>query len=449
MKKKLILSVLLTFLLAGCQYLPASLTSRSMWTDDELYSSVMYEVNVRQFTPEGTFNAFSEHLPRLADLGVNILWFMPIHPISLEKRKGSLGSYYAVKDYYDVNPEFGSKQDFKNLVNKAHDMGFKVIIDWVANHTGWDNQWIVDNPEWYTQDFGEIIHPEGTDWTDVADLNFNNNDLRKEMTNAMKYWVREFDIDGFRADVAGQVPTSFWESARREIEKIKPVFMLAENEGNMRLLDFAFDTNYQFRFYGVLKDVANNKRRPSEIMVALNNMKLNYKGGIFPFVYTTNHDENSWDDALPNIFKDATKAMNVLIFTIPAMPLIYNGQEINSDRSLRFFEKDLIVWDNPESNEYHLFYKQLIQLKRNNQALWHDSMNNLVSISVVNDVLIYSLAKDNNKISVIINLSNQSQVVKPNLVGSFKDYFANLDLTLNSQDELVLAAKDYRVFIHL
>jgi glycosidase len=449
MKKKLILSVLLTFLLAGCQYLPSSLSSRSMWTDDELYSSVMYEVNVRQFTPEGTFNAFSEHLPRLADLGVNILWFMPIHPISLEKRKGSLGSYYAVKDYYDVNPEFGSKQDFKNLVNKAHDMGFKVIIDWVANHTGWDNQWIVDNPEWYTQDFGEIIHPEGTDWTDVADLNFNNNDLRKEMTNAMKYWVREFDIDGFRADVAGQVPTSFWESARREIEKIKSVFMLAESEGNMRLLDFAFDTNYQFRFYGVLKDVANNKRRPSEIMVALNNMKLNYKGGIFPFVYTTNHDENSWDDALPNIFKDATKAMNVLIFTIPAMPLIYNGQEINSDRSLRFFEKDLIDWGNPENNEYHIFYKQLIQLKRNNPALWHDSMNNLVSISVVNDVLIYSLAKDNNKISVIINLSNQSQVVKPYLVGSFKDYFANLDLTLNSQDELVLAAKDYRVFIHL
>jgi glycosidase len=449
MKKKLILAMLLTLLISGCQYLPTSFSSRSKWTDDELYSSVMYEVNVRQFTPEGTFNAFSEHLPRLQDLGVNILWFMPIHPISLEKRKGSLGSYYAVKDYYDVNPEFGSKQDFKNLVNKAHDLGFKVIIDWVANHTGWDNQWIVDNPEWYTQDFGKIIHPEGTDWTDVADLNFNDNDLRKEMTNAMKYWVREFDIDGFRADVAGQVPTSFWESARREIEKVKPVFMLAESEGNMRLLDFAFDTNYQFRFYGVLKDVANNKRRPSEIMVALNNMKLNYKGGIFPFVYTTNHDENSWDDALPKIFKDATKAMNVLIFTIPAMPLIYNGQEINSDRSLRFFEKDLIVWDNFESNEYHLFYKQLIQLKRNNPALWHDSMNNLVSISVINDVLIYSLAKDNNKISVIINLSNQSQVVKPNLAGSFKDYFANLDLTLNSQDELVLAAKDYRVFIHL
>jgi glycosidase len=449
MKKKLILAMLLTLLISGCQYLPTSFSSRSKWTDDELYSSVMYEVNVRQFTPEGTFNAFSEHLPRLQDLGVNILWFMPIHPISLEKRKGSLGSYYAVKDYYDVNPEFGSKQDFKNLVNKAHDLGFKVIIDWVANHTGWDNQWIVDNPEWYTQDFGKIIHPEGTDWTDVADLNFNNNDLRKEMTNAMKYWVREFDIDGFRADVAGQVPTSFWESARREIEKIKPVFMLAESEGNMRLLDFAFDTNYQFRFYGVLKDVANNKRRPSEIMVALNNMKLNYKGGIFPFVYTTNHDENSWDDALPNIFKDATKAMNVLIFTIPAMPLIYNGQEINSDRSLRFFEKDLIVWDIPESNEYHLFYKQLIQLKRNNPALWHDSMNNLVSINVINDVLIYSLAKDDNKVSVMINLSNQSQIVKPNLVGSFKDYFANHDLTLNSQGELVLAAKDYKIFINV
>jgi len=449
MKKKLILAMLLTLLISGCQYLPTSFSSRSKWTDDELYSSVMYEVNVRQFTSEGTFNAFSEHLPRLQDLGVNILWFMPIHPISLEKRKGSLGSYYAVKDYYDVNPEFGSKQDFKNLVNKAHDMGFKVIIDWVANHTGWDNQWIVDNPEWYTQDFGKIIHPEGTDWTDVADLNFNNNDLRKEMTNAMKYWVREFDIDGFRADVAGQVPTSFWESARREIEKVKPVFMLAESEGNMRLLDFAFDTNYQFRFYGVLKDVTNNKRRPSEIMVALNNMKSNYKGGIFPFVYTTNHDENSWDDALPNIFKDATKAMNVLIFTIPAMPLIYNGQEINSDRSLRFFEKDLIDWGNPESNEYYLFYKQLIQLKRNNPALWHDSMNNLVSISVINDVLIYSLEKDNNKVSVMINLSNQSKVVKPNLVGSFKDYFANLDLTLNSQDDLFLEAKDYRVFIHL
>jgi glycosidase len=178
-------------------------------------------------------------------------------------------------------------------------------------------------------------------------------------------------------------------------------------------------------------------------------MKANYKGGIFPFVYTTNHDENSWDDALPNIFKDATKAMSVLTFTIPAMPLIYNGQEINSARSLRFFEKDLIEWGNPENNEYHLFYKKLISLKRNNSALWHDSMNNLVSITTSNDVLIYSLAKDNNKVTVIINLSTQSQSVKPSLVGSFKDYFATSNITLDIQDEIVLGPNEYKVFINV
>lgn len=448
MKKKLILSFILTLLLSSCQYLPSNLSNRSMWNDEQLYGSTMYEVNVRQFTEEGTFNAFSEHLPRLKTLGVDILWFMPIHPISLEKRKGTLGSYYAIKDYYDVNPEFGTKQDFRNLVNKAHDMGFKVILDWVANHTGWDNQWIVDHPEWYTQDFGEIIHPEGTDWTDVADLNFNNNDLRKEMTNAMKYWVREFDIDGFRADVAGSVPTSFWEQARREIERIKPVLMLAENEGNMRLLDSAFDTNYQFRFYGVLKDVANGRRRPSEIMVSLNNMKSNYRDGTFPFVYTTNHDENSWDDALPVLFKDATKAMNVLIFTIPAMPLIYNGQEVNSSKSLLFFEKDLIDWGNAETNEYHIFYQQLTSLKKNNPALWHDSMSNLKTIRVENDVLIYTLIKGENNVTVVLNLNKETKNLNPNLNGTYLDYFLNSEINLTNLDQIVLQPWDYKVFIN-
>ena len=211
------------------------------------------EVNVRQYTKEGTFAAFEQHLPRLKELGVDVLWFMPIHPISEKNRKGTLGSYYAVKDYKGINPEYGTKEDFKRLVDKAHEAGFKVILDWVANHTGCDNVWLSDHPDWYVKD--EAGNPKSPyDWTDTYELNYDNKDMRAAMTDALKYWVTDFNIDGYRCDMAHEVPTDFWNDVRPALDSIKPVFMLAESE-NYDLLEHAFDANYSWELMHMMSDV--------------------------------------------------------------------------------------------------------------------------------------------------------------------------------------------------
>jgi glycosidase len=222
-------------------------------------NATIYEVNVRQYTKEGTFKAFAEHLTRLRQMGVDILWFMPIHPISEKNRKGTLGSYYAVQDYKAVNPEFGTLEDFKSVVDQAHDMGFKVLIDWVANHTGWDNQWIKDHPEWYKKDStGNMIAP--FDWTDVAQLDYGNQEMREAMIDALSYWVSEADIDGYRCDVAGMVPVDFWANAREQLNEIKPVFMLAEDESEIALLEEAFNMNYGWEFHHIMNGIAKGKK---------------------------------------------------------------------------------------------------------------------------------------------------------------------------------------------
>ena len=201
----------------------------------------IYEVNIRQYSPEGTFNAFTDDLPRLQAMGVDIIWLMPIHPIGELNRKGTLGSYYAVQDFNAVNPEFGTEEDLRALVNKAHELGMKVILDWVANHSAWDNVWTI-NKEWYTLDEEGNFVPPIEDWSDVIDFNYDNPELREAMLSALEYWVREFDIDGYRCDVAGMVPTDFWVHAHTELDKIKDVFMLAE-DGEPELLLEAFDMN--------------------------------------------------------------------------------------------------------------------------------------------------------------------------------------------------------------
>ena len=213
-------------------------------TPEWVSNATIYEVNVRQFTPEGTFAAFEKELPRLKAMGVDILWLMPIHPIGELNRKGSLGSYYAVRDYRGINPEFGTHEDFSRLVAAAHQLGMKIIIDWVANHTSPDHLWIEEGRlDWYTLDsMGKVQPTIGTDWWDVADLNYDNEELRSEMIECMSYWVRDFNIDGYRCDVAGWVPMDFWTRARASLDQIKPVFMLAEAEGNE--LYSAFEMTY-------------------------------------------------------------------------------------------------------------------------------------------------------------------------------------------------------------
>jgi len=258
-------------------------------------NAVIYEVNIRQFTPEGTFAAFQRHLPRLKAMGVDIIWLMPVHPIGIKNRKGGLGSYYAVKDYKGVNPEFGEEEDFTNLVNATHEQGMKLIIDWVANHSSPDNVWLDEGKkEYYTLDSTGNLQPTiGTDWWDVADLNYENKEMRSRMIDAMKFWVDKYGIDGFRCDVAGWVPIDFWKEMRVELDKVKDLFFLAEAEEP--LMHEAFHMTYGWEFHHIMNKIAQGKEGKAAIIKYLEEQPNKYKPEDIRMQFTSNHDENSWN----------------------------------------------------------------------------------------------------------------------------------------------------------
>ncbi len=318
-------------------------------------SGIIYEVNTRQYTAEGTFRAFAAHLPRLKNLGVNILWFMPIHPIGLERRKGTLGSYYSVKDYFAVNPEFGTLEDFKELVREAHRMGMFVIIDLVADHTARDHPWTAEHPEWYVRDKSGEIRSPLPDWTDTAELDYTNRELWRQMTEVMLYWVREADIDGYRCDVAEMTPASFWRRAIAELRRVKPVLMLAEGQ-HPWLHAAGFHLSYSFNLCALFNDIAAGRRSPQEIDWILELDSRCYPRGARRLRYTDNHDLNSWIDPAAVRLGDAARALAVLTFTLPGTPLIYSGQEIGCEKRLPFFEKDEIVWC---ESPWFTFYRTL------------------------------------------------------------------------------------------
>ena len=368
----------------------------------------IYEVNIRSYTTAGTFNAFKTHLPRLKKLGVKILWLMPIHPISEEKRLGSMGSPYAVADFKAVNPDMGTNAEFLSLVKAAHASGFKVILDWVGNHTGWDNVWMANHRDWFTQNGAGVIQPPNQDWLDVADLNYNNADMRAAMIDAMKYWVTTFDIDGFRADHSNGVPTSFWEAASAQLDAIKPMFMLAESEGAPAELVSAFNGNYSWSLLSQLNSVANNSDpRAYFLSNTIESLSYNYDNGSFPMTFITNHDQNSWNGTEFERLGAYVKRFSALYFTVPGMPLIYSGQEIGLNKRLRFFDKDSITW---KSSSMTAFYTKLISLKTKNSALWNGSAGgNLVQYDGTNDkVLTYSRQRGASKVVVAINLSSRT-----------------------------------------
>ncbi len=391
-----------------------------------LEKAVIYEVNIRQYTPEGTFEAFETHLPRLKNLGVDILWFMPIHPISEKKRNGTLGSYYAVQDYKKVNPEFGTMNDFKRLVDKAHEMGFKVILDLVANHTGWDHKWIEEKPHWYQCDSnGEIIHPQEFHWPDVAQLNFEDNDMRSEMINVMKYWVAEVNVDGYRADYANGVPVDFWETARKELDKIKPVFMLAEDDKMYELLEKAFNCNYGWQLTHILKDIANGKKSAQDIKNYLADVEEIYPEGTYPMHFITNHDMNSGNTTF-ELYGESEKTMAVLTFTLPGIPLIYSGEEAGLNKRLEFFVKDTIDWSDLSMQS---FYTKLIHMKKENQALWNgNSGGTVIFLESGNEqILAFEREKGANKLLVIMNLSAadaSTTLTTSSSDGSYQCYFS-------------------------
>lgn len=383
-------------------------TAHTSW----VYDAVIYEVNTRQHTPEGTFAAFQSHLPRLKELGVDILWFMPIQPIGEVERKGTLGSYYSIKDYVAVNPEFGTLDDFKRVVDEAHQQGMKVILDWVANHTSRDAKWLGEHPYWYTTDsLGNVLAPY--DWTDVADLNYDNADMRAQMIQDMLFWVREADIDGFRCDVASEVPTDFWEVAKDSLLAVKPsLFMLAEAE-EPSLHNKAFDAYYAWDMHHRMNAVAQGKEPVDSLRQSLTRMQTRFVEAAIPMFFTSNHDENSWNGTEFERMGNAAEAFAVLSYTLPGMPLIYNGQEVGFNRRLSFFEKDSIDWnfDAPQM----AFYTKLNALKKSHPALKSPELgNNFVEIPTNQPATVWAFSRtlDSDTIVCVFNFSANPQTVE-------------------------------------
>lgn len=332
------------------------------------YNGVIYEVNVRQYTPEGTFAAFLPHLDRLSLLGVDILWFMPIFPIGKPNRKGTLGSYYSISDYTAVNPEFGSEEDFKAIITRAHALGMKVILDMVTNHTAWDAKWIEQGKsDYYDKDEqGNIVSP--FDWSDTAKLNYSSEAMRREMTDSMAYWIKSFDIDGFREDMAGLVPFDYWQEAVKELRELKSdLFMLGEVESPEYHTDNTFDVTYDWEFHHLINRIAQGHSSVDDLRGLLAHQRNIYKVSDGLLRFTSNHDENSWNGSEMERMGDAHKCLAALTYVLDGMPLIYSGQEAGSARRLEFFEKDLIDWSGME--EYTAFYRELNGLKHTMSAL--------------------------------------------------------------------------------
>ncbi|MCB0703835.1 MAG: alpha-glucosidase C-terminal domain-containing protein [Saprospiraceae bacterium] len=446
-------------------------------------NATIYEVNLRHYTPEGTFASFEQHIARLKEMGIDILWFMPIHEVSVKERKGELGSPYAVTDYRGVNPDMGTMDDFKHMLAAIQAAGMHCIIDWVPNHTGWDSKWITEHPDWYTHDAdGNVTDPinaetgESWGWTDVADLNYDNAEMRLAMIDAMKFWVEDIGIDGFRVDVAHGVPVDFWVQCATALYEVKPLFMLAEAEVPELLNTGAFQMDYGWEMHHTLNEIAKSqganrdaakklvqgnlvegedakveKKTALDIDVVLAKKAKVYTKG-YHMQFTSNHDENSWAGTEFARMGDGHKAFAVLTATFDGMPLVYSGQESAMDKQLEFFKKDEIPWGD---YAYAGFYKTLFDLKHRNKALWNGVHGGpLVKIPTGNDENVYAFSreKDGDKVVVIINLSAVDQEIKlqgSGYAGNYNNVFSNsstelaegMTLKMGSWDYLVLSSK--------
>ena len=345
----LVLFLALTITIEGCSVFGQKKAIKPFHSDvvhpEWSKNSVLYEVNVRQYTEQGTFNTFAEHLPRLKALGVDVLWFMPTFPIGVLNRKGELGSYYSVKDFLNVNPEFGTLDDFKSVLKKAHELGMKVIIDWVPNHTSWDNKLTIEHPEWYVKGSkGKFSPPIGTDWTDVIQLDWSKIGLQDYMIEALKFWVNT-GVDGFRIDHPHNTPKEFWERARTELTAIKPVLLIGEIEEPTAFLEKGMDMNYAWEMYHLMVNIAQGKDSVKTLAKYYEKERSTYPNNVYRLQFLTNHDENSWGGTIDSLMGDAQQAFATLIFTAQGVPLIYSGQEDCLNKRLKFFVRDPIKWD--------------------------------------------------------------------------------------------------------
>ncbi|RLJ61514.1 alpha amylase-like protein [Lacinutrix venerupis] len=430
----------------------------------DLETAVIYEANIRQYSPEGTFEAFTKDIPQLKQLGVKVIWLMPVFPISETKRKATggedskfasefpeaeqdkyLGSYYAVSDFTKINPEFGTIENFRDLVKTAHENGIYVILDWVPNHTGWDHTWLKTNPEYYTQnDKGEVVHPVDTDWTDVADLNYDNQEMRKAMIADMSYWLTEEGVDGFRCDVAGSVPTNFWEQAIPELRSKKDIFMLAEAWEPELLKDGLFDMAYAWDRHHAMNHIAKGEKDATEFTTALQTDFERYEADDILMNFVTNHDENSWNGTIKERMGEASEMMTALAYVTPGMPLIYSGQEYDLDHRLLFFEKD--SFPHTKGKTWKVLEK-LATLKQNNAAL-HGGKASAKYNAIDNgkDVISFSRSKGNDEVVFIANVSEEN--VKANIPqkGNYLDFMTNETMELKG-DAIPLAKNEYKILV--
>jgi glycosidase len=406
--------------------------------------ATIYEVNVRQYTKEGTLASFALHLPRLADMGVTVLWFMPLTPIGIKGRLGSLGSYYACRDYISINPEFGTAQDFIDVVNAAHALGMKVMIDWVANHTGQDHVWTISNPDFYIQDpAGNFTERNG--WTDVIDLNYENTRMRAAMIDAMRYWLNTYDIDGFRCDMAHLVPLDFWLEARQVIDTIKPLYWLAECE-DTRYFE-AFDTTYAWAFMHASGSL--NRHEPN-LTPVLEQLDIYASDGAATrkLFFTTNHDENSWNGTEYEKYGITAKAWAVFSATWGGLPLVYSGQEIPNHKRLSFFEKDALEFPTL-TPVLHNFYKTLFSIRAQNEAVVLGQPQ-MLHTPYSNSIIGFIKKHQNNVVLVLLNISDQNrlafEISHPLLEGNFQQIFSGLFFSFSGKEKFELQAGEYLVY---
>lgn len=415
---------------------------------DWKHTTNIYEVNVRQYTKEGTFRAFEKEMPRLKNMGIKTLWFMPITPIAQQNKKGSLGSPYASSDFTSINPEFGTMDDFIHLVNKAHRLGLKVIIDWVANHTGWDHVWTKTNPEFYLKENGTFKMASGMD--DIIELDYQNKEMRQKMIDAMKFWIEETDIDGFRCDLASWVEVDFWKEARPEVEKIKPLFWIGEfDELESPEYGKVFDASYSWKWMHKSADFYKNNEPISELIELLRKYSQIGDSSMRAW-FTTNHDENSWNGTEFEKYGDITKPMAIFSATWNGIPLLYSGQELPNLKRLEFFEKDPIQW----TNNYEMadFYKPLLDLKSSNPALRGGDSNvvtYLLNTSSNDKIFAYIRKNKWDEVLVILNFSKEDvefTIEDENLSGVFKNVFDKTKRNFGNNKNFSFRVSDYAVF---
>jgi glycosidase len=414
------------------------------------HNATIYEVNLRQYSEAGTFADFEQHLPRLKEMGVKIVWLMPIHPIGGKNRKGSLGSYYSVKDYTAVNPEHGDLDDLKRLVRRVHEMDMYLILDWVANHTAWDHPWVDDHPDWYSRDEEGNMMPPVPDWSDVVDLDYDNHDMRAAMIEALQFWVREADVDGYRCDVAGMVPPDFWRAARAELDKIKPVFMLAEWDEPE--LHEAFDMTYSWGFHHLMNAVAKGEKNADDIESFFASDAQKYSGEAFRMQFTSNHDENAWNGTVFERLGDGAATFAVLAATVPGMPLVYSGQEAGLVERLAFFDKDVIEW---REHAFFDMYEVLMNLNQTNRALWNGSFGGearWLSSANTSSILAFTREKDGDKVLAVFNLSRaqvRTTVEGASLRGTYTEILRDesSNLSFGESVQMTLEPWEYRVYV--